>query len=1044
MHINLVFALVCALFLSSAARAQESFGQLLGTVTDASGAAVPDAQLKLTGPRVPNGMVTTSGADGLYLFAAVPIGTYTLTATKAGFSSIRQDGIEIRLGSKISLNLSLPVGQVSESVSVTAAAVSLDPTSSRTSTNITQSQFENLSKGRTFQSLLTLAPGARFEPKSSNSGVGGISIDGASGIENIYVVDGVEVNDNVNGFLAQNNALPFEFVQEVQVKSAGFEAEFGGATGGVVNIATRGGSNDFHGLLKYEFTGSSFNASDRGYWQQSFANANVGEFFRPKQDDYSLQYPGGSLGGRLIRDRLFFFESYMPEIEHTDRTINYTTGVPRTFTQDKIRHYNLSRLDFNATQKLQLYGSWTWSPSKRTGGLPGREFRAPAPSNDQSILGGYTPAQAVTTGATWAVTPRLVVTGRYGYKYLNNKDNNYGQPASPYVVYQNSALGLDIPAQFAQGRGFSNVTSTNSTFWDKTTRHNVYADATYIATIAGQQHTFKAGYNLSRATEDLNTDYTNGFFQLFWGDTFTREPFTPDRGRYGYYLWNDQRAFGKVAGYNQGFYIQDSWRPLKTLTLNLGVRLENEVIPAFRKEYEGVKLEDTLLTFPFGDKIAPRLGAAWDVLGDGRWKVSGSFGLFYDIVKLSMTQSATGANIFFVTAYKLDDPDFTKLNKATPGALGAQIGRYDNRKILITPDGKWAGINKDAKPSASREFTVSLDRQLSPQMVAGVRYTRKDLLRALEDISVLDAAGNEILFRDNPGFGRTRNDSLHIFDLKTPDGQEFLFPKAMRQYDGVEFRLQGRVRKLQMLGSYTWSRLFGNYAGLANSDEAGRSNPNRSRAFDSPYEYFDASGSQRNQTGLLGTDRPHTFKLFGSYDLKSRIGTTSFGVTQFGLSGTPDSTQFIYQNATTFPYGRGDMGRTPFYTQTDLLVAHTVKVSERFSVRLEGDARNLFNQATVIGRSFQLNRAGAVDLRTLPLAKFFGGYNPRDYITAGGTVPLNPVYGLPSASGTGGLPAFSNSSTTLASQSSAFNVYNPNFGAYQDIRVLRFGIRLLF
>src|SRR5439155_15486889 len=212
------------------------------------------------------------------------------------------------------------------------------------------------------------------------------------------------------------------------------------------------------------------------------------------------------------------------------------------------------------------------------------------------------------------------------------------------------------------------------------------------------------------------------------------------------------------------------------------------------------------------------LGGAWDVRGDGRWKVSGSFGLFYDIVKLSMTQSATGANIFFVTAYKLDDPDYTKLSKTNPGALGAQIGRYDNRKILITPDGKWAGINKDVKPSASREFTVSLDHQLSARVTAGLRYTRKDLLRALEDISVLDAAGNELLFRDNPGYGRTRSDPQHIFDLKTPNGQEFLFPKAVRRYDGVEFRIQGQMRSLQLLASYTWSRLFGNYAGLSNSD----------------------------------------------------------------------------------------------------------------------------------------------------------------------------------------------------------------------------------
>ncbi|MBI5084794.1 MAG: TonB-dependent receptor [Acidobacteria bacterium] len=1031
------------LSLSAPAFSQESFGQVLGVVTDPTKAAIPNAQLVLAGPRVPQGLKASSGADGAYVFAAVPIGTYSLTVTCNGFTTLKQEGIQVLLGSKITFNPALQIGAVTESVEVRDSPTSIDATSSRTSTNITQHEFENLSKGRTFQSLLTMAPGARFEPKSSNAGVGGVSIDGASGIENIYVVDGVEVNDNVNGFLLQNNALPVEFVQEVQVKSAGFEAEYGGATGGVVNVATRGGSNEFHGLVKYEFTNSAMNSSDRGYWQQSFADANLPEFFRPKQDDYSLKYPGASIGGRLIRDRLFFFESYVPEVEHTNRTVNYAAGA-RTFEQDKLRHYNLSRLDYNPASKVQLYSSWTWSPSKRDGGLPSRDGRAAAPANNQALLGGFTPAQALTGGVTYAATDRLVITGRYGYKYVNNKDNNYGQPGVPYVSYVNSAVGLGLPSQLAQGRGYSNVTSTSSTFRDLTTRHNVYADATYVARIAGQQHTFKGGYNLSRATEDLNVDYTNGYFQFYWGDTFTREPFTPDRGRYGYYLWNDQRAFGKVGGYNQGFYFQDSWRPHSRVTLNLGVRLENEVIPAFRKEYEGVKLEDRLVTFGFGDKIAPRLGGAWDMFGNGRWKLSGSFGLFYDIVKLSMTQSASGANIFFVTAYKLDDPDFTKLSKTTPGALGAQIGRYDNRKILITPDGKWAGINKDVKPSASREFTLSLDHQISAKIVAGVRYTRKDLLKALEDISVLDAQGNETLFRDNPGFGRTRVDPLHIFDGKTPDGQEYLFPKAVRQYDGVEFRVQGQLRHVQLLGSYTWSRLWGNYAGLSNSDEAGRSNPNRSRAFDSPYEYFDASGSQRNQVGRLGTDRPHTFKVFGSYELKNKLGVTNLGLTQLALSGTPDSTQFIYQNASTFPFGRGDLGRTPIFTQTDMLLAHTIKTSEKTSVRLEMDVRNLFNQAAVISRSFQLNRAGAVDARTLPLSKFFAGYNPRDYITFRGTVPLNPVYGLPASAAVGGLASLSGSATTFASQSSAMSVYNPNFGAYQDVRVLRFGARFVF
>ena len=103
----------------------------------------------------------------------------------------------------------------------------------------------------------------------------------------------------------------------------------------------------------------------------------------------------------------------------------------------------------------------------------------------------------------------------------------------------------------------------------------------------------------------------------------------------------------------------------------------------------------------------------------------------------------------------------------------------------------------------------------------------------------------------------------------------------------------------------------GNSSGQANSDESGRSDPGVSRAFDLPYYYFDASGSQSNVLGRLGTDRPHTLKLFGSYDVESKIGKTTFGVSQMAWSGTPDSTSVIYISAPTFPYGRGDLGRTP-------------------------------------------------------------------------------------------------------------------------------------
>jgi len=1022
--------------------AQEQTGQLSGVVSDSTGSAVPEASVVATSDRLPNGVSQTTDAQGRYVFANLPVGIYSVTVTKTGFQKIVQHNVDVRLGSGIVLNTTLSVGQVAEVVEVAESAVSLDTTSSQVTTSITASTFEQLPRGRQYHTLLQMAPGVRYEPKNGNAGVGGFQVDGASGSENAFLIDGVDTSDVRRGSLRAQKSIPLEFVEEIQIKSSGFGAEYGGATGGVVNVVTKSGTNVWHGAVQLQFTSDEMNPRPRGFWQPSPLNATLPDFYAPKADDWRQIWPGVEIGGAIIKNKLFYSGRYMPQFESRVRRVDYANGQ-QTFTRNDNQQYMLNRVDYNPFSKLQVYSSWIWSPLKQQGVLPNPDPRVAAPSNNQSILGGYQPSQVVTVGGNYTVTPQFLVSVRYGYNYQNDKNLNYGLPGAPFVTYQSASSEAyqSVPTQFAGATGYRNVSSTLLTEKDITTRQNVYADASYILRAGSQQHIFKGGFFLARLSNDVNTDYTNGRFLVYWGRQFTRGNITNQAGNYGYYTWEDGvRNLGNVHSRNMGYYIQDQWQVHRRLTLNLGVRFENEFLPPYREAVNGVHVNNPI-SFGWGDKIAPRIGVAWDPLGDGKWKVSGSYGLYYDVMKYEVARGSFGSDFWVTNVYRLNDPNVLNLSKSNPGALGPAITSYNNRSLAIDANGNVEGIDPNIKPYQSREFTASVSRQLGTKMVASVRYSRKDLLRAIEDIGVLDAEGSEVYLTGNPGFGQTRNDPTNTYNGKTPNGQEYLVPEAKRQYDGVEFRLDGRmVNRFNWMGSYTWSRLYGNYAGQANSDESGRSDPGVSRAYDLPYYYFDASGSQKATYGRLGTDRPHTFKLFGSYDLQSRLGSTYFGLGQIAFSGTPDTSTIIYQSAPTTPYGRGDLGRTPFLTQTDLSISHTINVSERVKVRLDANVMNVFNQAAVIARVTQMSTGNnAISTDQLPATAapggFFAGYNPQQFLSAaggGGTIPRMPVYGLPAGDYRLG------GAGTIAP--AGFN--GP--GGYQAPREIRLGFRLMF
>ena len=318
--------------------------------------------------------------------------------------------------------------------------------------------------------------------------------------------------------------------------------------------------------------------------------------------------------------------------------------------------------------------------------------------------------------------------------------------------------------------------------------------------------------------------------------------------------------------------------------------------------------------------MAPRAGFAYDINGDGRWKAFGSWGVFYDIFKLELPRGSFGGDKWIEYYYTLDTfnwPTLVDSPACPPACPGTLLRTTDFRHISVGSN----AIDPDLKPMRQQEATAGIEHQLNDVMSLSVRYVHKQIDRAIEDTQTasLDADGNEIYIIANPGEG------LAEPAFADPPVKN---PKPVRDYDSVEFAFEKRFAKSWYLrSSYLWSRLFGNYSGLTQSDENGRTSPNVGRLWDYPMMMFQDGGTP--VFGPLATDRPHQFKTQFIYQLP--VGT-SVGVDQYVASGLPVSREigiFAGNNLPVNYLGRMSDGRTPTYSQTDFLVQHSFRFGGR-------------------------------------------------------------------------------------------------------------------
>ena len=1051
-----IFLLMLTFAALPIANAQETTAAVQGTVTDPTGAVVPNAKIVATSETLITPAITTSDSHGYYRLNALPPGKYTIKVTGSGMTATAT-ALSLSAGDLPNLNIHLTASGTEAVVDVSSSVAMVDVTTSKVETTISNDILQEIPKGRSFQSVIAFAPGARQEPlQSMTSGVvngarqNGYQVDGASDAENTYLFEGLNITNIAGGGSGTSTGgsggfnVPFEFVQEVSVKSSGVEAQYGGAMGGVINVIGQRGSSNWHGSLFTYYRSSAANANDQCAFTYSTmcglrldpnTPANSGsrtdgasQFYIAKQDHYRLVEPGFTIGGPLLTDKLFLYTSFAPQYYRSSRSVNFTktNPGPRTFYTTQDTDYAYTHLDYSPFSKLRLFGAWEYSFARLTGNsLPNPDSKigqvnssaSTDPTTFRADTGTVNPASLYLFGGDYTITSRLLLSVRYGYTYANAEDR--GKPTGLRYLYSTSAVAdapgkpgtttlsgqtftqAGVPSTYLQPSTTSNIQSNSQSLFNVLARKQLNIDLSYLKSGWAGTHNFQGGYSLTHTRNDLLSGFNPAEVDLYYGADYTVGTSATAcdaiiaanqakygaaagnhcRGNYGYFIVHDGvDNVGTARGQNSAFYAQDSWQVGRTgLTINAGVRFDKEYLPPYSPGASSI-------SFGYGDKIAPRLGGAYDVLHNGKLKVYASYGQFYDIVKYSLPSGSFGGQYWHDCAYAWDDYNYNTIVPTAPNghgcptsgpAPGVNVGSFienlDYRKNIINTQDP--GVDPNIKPMKKHEYIAGSDWAISPTLSFSARYARNRLDNTIEDMGVSDSLG---FYIGNPGstYANLLQRTLYGSGLTAPMCPQCpLQPKATRNYDGLELRVNKTIGSKWFVNAfYTYSKLTGNYPGLTSTNisdgSGGRQSPNNNRSFDEPQMQFTAHGKPFG--GPLPTDRPNTFQGFASYRQKWFGGESQLGWSQSFYQGTPLSTcwptlastsscQFVEDQGNWVNLHRDTLGnvvvdsitygrRTPWYIQSGANLTHYVHISKEHENRKFGgevNFYNLFNQHAV-------------------------------------------------------------------------------------------------
>ena len=988
-----VLAGCLALFAVSVSAQTLTTGSLEGTVTDANGAAVPGVTIVATrqggSPRT-----ATSNNEGRYTFPQLEPGKYKVTveATK-GFGKF-EDSIDVSLGKTSDFTVQLSPAGASATVNVTAAAgAALDTTANTTGTNVSTEQFSNFPTQRTVQSLYTIAPTvARSGLRDSSGRDRDPSVGGSSGPENNYILDGVGVSDPAFGGSGGN--LPFEFVQEIEIKTGAYGAEYGKSTGGIFNVITKSGTNDIRG--------DAF-----GYFTTKGLVRDVKTSAIPKTgsapNGFSEIDAGFDIGGPIKKDKLYFFGAFNPQRRQNYfltqtflQTVNNKVTTP--FYSGKVTW----QLNQNNTFNFSTFGDFT----KQEGFLFGNSGFGADPNAFRGEIQTGGSNYAVRLNST--INPNWIGEFSAGLHFQRANTLPDASVANTQLITDNfavltgaGAVLADVESSTTASNGLRNafVNGTGGSIQRNFVRQgfglvseqdrNRYEAAARLQNIWGK-NTIKYGLELSQNRYRIDThstgptiDYgaplsgvfhgmriTNGW-GVCQGNTGTKTITCPSStftaraaqifgaGEFGTQYTsavtgtlNDVNvtnpililstvsvrdfrltSHGEFTKTNtESFYIQDDYKLTKDVQLNLGLRWDYQQANASQTAY--FKLNN------FHDNMQPRLGIIWDFTGEGRGKIFANYAKFVETpIPLDLTIRSGG------NSQQIDfNIRVSRLNAPAGSTTLTDFGNLGGDRTPIDP-----GL----KPQTVNEYTAGIEYNLKQDFTVGFRGIYRAQQNVIEDGSFDDGT---TYFIFNPGRRGTGNQTT-TEDLACGDPTIGCFGHARRYYRALEFTATKRFsNNWQLISSYVFSSLTGNYEGLFRNDN-GQSDPNIT-------SLFDLVSLLKNTYGRLPNDRPHQVKLDASYRWPFKLMTSASFRAQSGIPFDQLIPHPVYGNNEGFAVPRGTAinpitgsNRTPVTYNLDLGAYYPIQMGENRQLRLQLDWFNALNAQRAIRQdtTFQIN-----------------------------------------------------------------------------------------